>query len=106
MTFKGPGGHSFGSFGNANPIHALGRAIALISDIQVPATPRTTFNVGIVEGGTSVNSIATEAAMDIDMRSESAEELAWVREHGATYVQGYLIARPASPPVSVTPHYY
>ena len=75
VTYRGPGGHSYGAFGIPNPIHALGRAIALISDIQVPATPRTTFNVGIVEGGTSVNSIAFEASMDIDMRSESAEAL-------------------------------
>lgn len=75
VTYKGPGGHSYGAFGIPNPIHALGRAIAIISDIQVPATPRTTFNVGIVEGGTSVNSIAFEASMDIDMRSESADAL-------------------------------
>ena len=75
VTYKGPGGHSYGAFGIPNPIHALGRAISLISDIQVPATPRTTFNVGIVEGGTSVNSIAFEASMDIDMRSESADAL-------------------------------
>jgi len=75
VTFKGPGGHSYGAFGIPNPIHALGRAIALISDIQVPASPRTTFNVGVVSGGTSVNSIAFEGAMDVDMRSESAETL-------------------------------
>ena len=75
VTYKGPGGHSFGAFGIPNPIHALGRAIALISDIQVPSSPRTTFNVGVVTGGTSVNSIAFEAAMDIDMRSESVAAL-------------------------------
>jgi tripeptide aminopeptidase len=75
VTYKGPGGHSYGAFGIPNPIHALGRAIALISEIQVPATPRTTFNVGIVTGGTSVNSIAFEGSMDVDMRSESADAL-------------------------------
>lgn len=75
VTYKGPGGHSYGAFGIPNPIHALGRAIALISEIQVPSTPRTTFNVGIVSGGTSVNSIAFEGSMDIDMRSESADAL-------------------------------
>ena len=75
VTFKGPGGHSYGAFGIPNPIHALGRAISLISDIQVPANPRTTFNVGIVSGGTSVNSIAFEGSMDVDMRSESADAL-------------------------------
>jgi len=61
-----------------NPIHAMGRAIATISDIQVPLSPKTTFNVGIISGGTSVNSIAMEGTMDVDMRSESAEELATV----------------------------
>jgi len=75
VTYKGPGGHSYGAFGIPNPIHAMGRAIAKISDIQVPSTPKTTFNVGIVEGGTSVNSIPFEGTMEIDMRSESAEAL-------------------------------
>jgi tripeptide aminopeptidase len=75
VTYKGPGGHSYGAFGIPNPIHALGRAIAGISDIQVPTTPKTTFNVGIISGGTSVNSIPFEASMDVDMRSESAASL-------------------------------
>jgi acetylornithine deacetylase/succinyl-diaminopimelate desuccinylase-like protein len=75
VTYKGPGGHSYGAFGIPNPIHALGRAIAKISDIQVPASPKTTFNVGVINGGTSVNSIAFEASMEIDMRSESADAL-------------------------------
>jgi tripeptide aminopeptidase len=75
VTYKGPGGHSYGAFGIPNPIHALGRAIARISDIQVPSTPKTTFNVGIIDGGTSVNSIPFEGIMEIDMRSESAESL-------------------------------
>ena len=75
VTYKGPGGHSYGAFGIPNPIHALGRAIAKISEVQVPASPKTTFNVGIIEGGTSVNSIAFSGTMEIDMRSESAEQL-------------------------------
>lgn len=75
VTYKGPGGHSYGAFGIPNPIHALGRAMAAIADIQVPTTPKTTFNVGIISGGTSVNSIPFEAAMEVDMRSESADEL-------------------------------
>ena len=75
VTYKGPGGHSYGAFGIPNPIHAMGRAIAKISDIQVPSTPKTTFNVGIVDGGTSVNSIPFEGIMEIDMRSENAESL-------------------------------
>lgn len=76
VTYKGPGGHSYGAFGIPNPIHALGRAIAGISDIQVPTTPKTTFNVGIISGGTSVNSIPFAASMDVDMRSENAASLA------------------------------
>ncbi len=76
IHFAGPGGHSYGAFGMPNPIHAMGRAIAMFADIQVPRSPRTTFNVGMVRGGTSVNSIAAEASMDVDMRSESADELA------------------------------
>src|SRR5689334_3134850 len=75
VSYKGPGGHSYGSFGIPNPIHALGRAIAKISDIQVPATPKTTFNVGVISGGTSVNSIPFEGIMEIDMRSEDATSL-------------------------------
>lgn len=75
ISVSGPGGHSYGDFGMPNPMHALGRAIAKISDITVPASPKTTFNVGILRGGTSVNSIPMLAQMDIDMRSESAQEL-------------------------------
>jgi acetylornithine deacetylase/succinyl-diaminopimelate desuccinylase-like protein len=76
VTYKGPGGHSYGDFGMPSPIHALGRAISRIADLDVPSTPKTTFNVGILRGGTSVNSIAFEASMDVDMRSESAQALA------------------------------
>ena len=75
VTYKGPGGHSYGAFGMPNPIHALGRAIAKVSDLQTPRDPRTTFAVGVVAGGTSVNSIAYEASMDVDMRSESKASL-------------------------------
>lgn len=74
-AFKGPGGHSYGAFGQANPVHALGRAIARISELQVPRLPRTTFNVGRVGGGTSVNSIATEAWMEVDLRSSDRAAL-------------------------------
>lgn len=76
VTFKGRGGHSYGDFGNPNPAHALGRAIAAIADLRVPIAPRTTFNVGVIRGGTSVNSIPFEATMELDMRSESAPALA------------------------------
>ena len=75
VTYRGPGGHSYGAFGMPNPIHALGRAIAKIADVQVPTSPKTTFNVGVISGGTSVNSISATGVMDVDMRSESAQSL-------------------------------
>jgi acetylornithine deacetylase/succinyl-diaminopimelate desuccinylase-like protein len=76
FTFKGTGGHSYGAFGKvASPIHAMGRAIKKIADIQVPEDPRTTFAVSIVNGGTSINSIAAEAAMQTDTRSVCPEQL-------------------------------
>jgi acetylornithine deacetylase/succinyl-diaminopimelate desuccinylase-like protein len=75
VTFSGPGGHSYGAFGLVNPAFALGNAMAKFSRLQVPATPRTTFNVGVVGGGTSVNSIPTAMFMLVDMRSESPDEL-------------------------------
>lgn len=78
VKYEGPGGHSYGAFGIPNPIHALGRAIARIADIEVPTAPKTTFNVGVIRGGTSVNSIPFEASMEIDMRSETEESVATV----------------------------
>jgi tripeptide aminopeptidase len=75
VKFTGPGGHSYGAFGMPSAIHAMGRAIALISDVQVPGNPKTTYTVGVVKGGTSVNSIAGDASMSLDMRSESLENL-------------------------------
>jgi len=75
FIFKGPGGHSFQEFGLPSAIHAMGRAIAKISELQPPSDPKTTFTVGTVVGGTSVNAIAAEARMAVDMRSNSTEEL-------------------------------
>jgi acetylornithine deacetylase/succinyl-diaminopimelate desuccinylase-like protein len=76
VAFKGPGGHSFGAFGLANPIGAMGRAIAKIEELQVARTPKTTFNVGRVGGGTSVNAIPFEGWMEVDMRSSDPASLA------------------------------
>jgi acetylornithine deacetylase/succinyl-diaminopimelate desuccinylase-like protein len=75
ITFKGPGGHSFGAFGTPSAIHAMGRAIAKIADFQVPKNPKTTFTVGTVAGGTSVNSIAGDGVMLVDMRSNDEAEV-------------------------------
>ena len=78
VTFKGEGGHSFGDFGAASPIHALGRAIHFFDDAARRYTsnnPRTTYNIGRISGGTSVNSIAFEAWMEVDMRSDDSRRL-------------------------------
>ena len=75
VTFKGPGGHSYGAFGLVNPAYAMGSAITKFSHVEVPQTPKTTYSVGVVRGGTSVNSIPFEVSMDVDIRSESCAEL-------------------------------
>ena len=71
-----PGGHSWGGFGAASAIHVLGHLIAAIDQLDVPAAPKTTYNVGIIEGGTSINTIANSARLWLDLRSEAPEELA------------------------------
>lgn len=75
VQFTGPGGHSYGAFGMPSAIHAMGRAITNIGDLQVPGGAKTTYNVGVVKGGTSVNTISPDGAMDVDMRSESVDNL-------------------------------
>jgi acetylornithine deacetylase/succinyl-diaminopimelate desuccinylase-like protein len=75
VTFTGPGGHSYGAFGIGNPIHAMGRAIDHISQIEVPEKPKTTYNVGRVGGGTSVNSVPFEAWFEFDERSADVASL-------------------------------
>ena len=71
----GPGGHSWSDFGIPNPINALVRGSVRFINTKVPATPRTTFNIGQIEGGTSVNSVPHEARLKVDIRSESEDEL-------------------------------
>ena len=80
VRLEGPGGHSWGDFGVVNPVHALGRVISRISDYQVPADPRTTYNIGRIEGGESVNVIPKSASLDIDLRSASEFELLRLEE--------------------------
>lgn len=100
IAYEGPGGHSYGAFGMPNPIHAMGRAIAAISEIQVPGEPRTTFNVGVIRGGTSVNSISASGAMDIDMRSESPSALDSLEARVMAALRGALAAEKARWPRS------
>jgi len=76
VSITGPGGHSWSDFGVPNPIHALGRGISRFVVARVPEFPRTSFNIGEIQGGTSVNSIPMNALMKVDLRSESESELA------------------------------
>jgi len=75
VVITGPGGHSWSDFGMVNPINALVRGSLRFINTKVPVAPRTTFNLGQVEGGTSVNSIPHEAKLKVDLRSESEDEL-------------------------------
>ncbi|WP_083747562.1 M20/M25/M40 family metallo-hydrolase [Teichococcus deserti] len=76
VTFRGPGGHSFGAFGLVNPAFALARAMDDLGRIRVPASPKTTFSIGKIGGGTSINAIPETMWMEVDLRSASAEVLA------------------------------
>lgn len=75
VRVNGPGGHSWGAFGKPNAIHGLSRIISRIAELDVPTDPKTTYNVGTIEGGTSVNTIAPDASALIDMRSVDAGAL-------------------------------
>lgn len=103
VIYKGRGGHSYGAFGMPNPAHAMGRAIARIADLQVPQNPRTTFNVGTVTGGTSVNSVPIEVSMELDLRSESPRELAALDERIKAALQYGLEAEKKRWPESKAP---
>src|SRR5260370_5041356 len=75
VTFTGPGGHSWSDFGVGNPVHALGRAVAYFSEAKVNGGPRSSLNVGLIDGGTSINSIPSMARAKVDIRSESNEKM-------------------------------
>ncbi|MEO7021113.1 MAG: M20/M25/M40 family metallo-hydrolase [Ktedonobacteraceae bacterium] len=87
ITVRGPGGHSYGSFGTPSAIHGLGKIIAAIADLQVPQSPKTTFNVGIIEGGTSVNTIAAEASALLDLRSTDVATLNHLAEQARALIE-------------------
>lgn len=87
ITVRGPGGHSYGSFGTPSAIHGLGRIVAKLADLQVPSMPKTTFNVGVIEGGTSVNTIAPLASALLDLRSTNAEALQHLSEQAREIVE-------------------
>src|SRR5262249_38889896 len=81
ITFRSPGGPSWSDFGIPNPIVLLARALARFSEVAVPESPRTTFNIGVIHGGTSVNTIPASATARVDLRSASGEELQKLEEH-------------------------
>lgn len=87
VTFKGPGGHSYGAFGLVNPMAAMAQAVVDFYKIQVPSDPKTTYSASVVGGGTSVNAIPREVWMEFDMRSESAQSLATVEKRFLEIVQ-------------------
>lgn len=92
ITVSGPGGHSFGAFGTPSAIHGLGSIIAALTTLQVPKEPRTTYNVGVIEGGTSINTIAPHASALLDLRSTDATELAKLAQQARTLIEQSLPA--------------
>ena len=75
LAFTGPGGHSWSDYGTGNPVHALSRAVSLFTDTRLNGPPRSSFNIGIIEGGASINSIPTLAKAKVDIRSESNSKM-------------------------------
>jgi tripeptide aminopeptidase len=106
VELTGPGGHSWGDFGLPNPVHALGRAISRLAAYPAPKEPRTTFNVGSIEGGTSVNAIPARAAMEVDLRSIGDAELSRLdaffrRAMKEATEQENATRRPGDPPLKL-----
>jgi acetylornithine deacetylase/succinyl-diaminopimelate desuccinylase-like protein len=81
VAFHGPGGHSYGAFGIVNPMAAMGYAVDKLYETKVPGQPKTTYSASVVSGGVSVNSIPADVTLEVDMRSESKEELAKLDAH-------------------------
>src|SRR5260370_23455556 len=117
LTFSGPGGHSWSDYGTGNPVHALSRAVSLFSDTRLNGPPRAAFNIGVIEGGASINSIPTLAKAKIDIRSESngkmdelvamlaasVEKAQAVENERATGGKGARTLKPArAPPAAAT----
>jgi acetylornithine deacetylase/succinyl-diaminopimelate desuccinylase-like protein len=87
ITVRGPGGHSYGDFGTPSAIHGLGRIIAAIAQLEVAQQPKTTFNVGLIEGGTSINTIAAQASALLDLRSMDAATLDQVADRARRMIE-------------------
>jgi acetylornithine deacetylase/succinyl-diaminopimelate desuccinylase-like protein len=87
IAVRGPGGHSWNEFGRPSAVHQLARVAARLTELETPAAPRTTFNVGVIRGGTSVNSIAAEAELLLDLRSVDEKELARLDQQARRVVE-------------------
>jgi len=96
VTFKGPGGHSYGAYGLVNPMAAMGATVVEMNKIVTPTSPKTTYATSVVGGGTSVNSIPDAIWLEVDMRSESKEELAKVDGRFLQIVDGAVKAENAA----------
>jgi tripeptide aminopeptidase len=106
VEFTGSGGHSWGDFGLPNPVHAAGRAISRLAAYPVPRDPRTTFNVGNITGGTSVNAIPSRATMEVDLRSAADAELRRLDAFFRRAMREALdeengVRRPGDPPLKI-----
>ena len=87
ISVSGPGGHSYGDFGTPSAIHGLGRIIAAIAELEVPQQPKTTFNIGLIEGGTSINTIAAHATALLDLRSTDIAALNQVADRVRSIIE-------------------
>ena len=93
VVVRGPGGHSWSDFGQPNPIVAVARIVSRFSQTPLPSSPKTTFNFGVISGGTSVNSIPETAQVSIDLRSASADELQRLEDELRGVIQTEIPAR-------------
>src|SRR3982751_3333908 len=93
VIVRGPGGHSWSDFGAPNPIVAVSRIVSRFSQTPLPSSPKTTFNFGVISGGTSVNSIPEIAQVSIDLRSASSEELQRLEDELHGVIQTEIAAR-------------
>ena len=80
VTFKGPGGHSYGAFGVVNPMFAMADAISRLGRVPVAASPKTTYSASVTGGGTSINAIPNAVWTEFDLRSESIRDLEALEE--------------------------
>lgn len=92
VTFKAPGGHSYGAFGVVNPLFAMADAISRLGRVPVPAEPKTTYSASVTGGGTSINSIPNAVWTEFDLRSESIRELAALEERFLEIVHAAVAA--------------